>query len=99
MPSKKILFVCWDTYVPMLRKAAEITDTELFIVPFHSLESDPSAQDRVIDAMKDSELSVFYKSNQVYWDDLDRKIGEFRRTQCDVIRHRSHVFRAYQRGP
>ncbi|WP_400151509.1 cobaltochelatase subunit CobN [Candidatus Methanarcanum hacksteinii] len=74
MPSKKILFVCWDTYVPMLRKAAEITDTELFIVPFHSLESDPSAQDRVIDAMKDSELSVFYKSNQAYWDDLDRKI-------------------------
>ena len=74
MPSDKILVTCWDSFVPMLKKAAEATDTDMDIVSFHSLETDPDANDRVVELLKECKLALFYKSNQGLWDDLDRKI-------------------------
>ncbi len=72
----KVLIVCWDTFAPMLKKAAETTDTELVLFPFHTLDTDPKAVDRVIEAMKEADVSLFYKSTQSYWDELDRRIRQ-----------------------
>ncbi|WP_400226354.1 cobaltochelatase subunit CobN [Methanomethylophilus alvi] len=74
MSSDKVLITCWDSFVPMLKKAAASTGTDLTIIPFHTLETDPGAADRVIEEMKGARLSVFYKSTQSLWDDLDRRI-------------------------
>ena len=74
MRNEKILIVCWDSYPAMLRKAAEETGSDLIIIPFHRLENDPKVQDEVIDALKECDTALFYKSSQSFWDDLDKKI-------------------------
>ena len=71
---EKILIVCWDSYSPMLKKASEMTGTDVIVIPFHVLERHPEAQERVIEAMRDSDISLFYKSTQSFWNELDDKI-------------------------
>ena len=71
---EKILIVCWDSFSPMLKKAAETTGTDITVIPFHILEKRPEAQDKVIEALKESDIALFYKSTQSFWIELDDKI-------------------------
>ena len=70
----KITVACWDSYGPLLREAAEKTDVELLLVTFHSLDRDVSSRDLLIDYIEGSDFTILYKSNQSYWDDIDKKI-------------------------
>ena len=72
--SEKILIVCWDSYSPLLKKASEITGADVTLIPFHVLDKGEEAQDKVIEEMKKADISLFYKSNQGYWNELDEKI-------------------------
>ena len=66
----RILVVCWDSYAPLLKEAAEKTDVELSLITFHPLDKDPAVRDRLIEELKKSDFAVLYKSNQSFWDDL-----------------------------
>ena len=74
----KITVACWDSYGPLLREAAEKTDVELLLVTFHSLDRDVTSRDLLIEYIEGSDFTILYKSNQSYWDDIDKKIRKMK---------------------
>jgi len=72
--SIRILVVCWDSYAPLLKEAAEIADVDLSLITFHPLDKDPAVRDRVAEEVKKADFSIIYKSTQSFWPELDDKI-------------------------
>ena len=67
----KILIICWNSYVNILREAARITGSDVRVISYHALENDPAPWETVGKALKESDAALIYKSNQIRWDEID----------------------------
>lgn len=70
--SKKpvMTFVIWDTYEPILRKAAAEEGVDARVFTKHGFENLRVPVDDAVKSMKESDVTVFYRTGQPFWDEL-----------------------------
>ncbi len=73
----KLIMIIWDTYGPMMKKAARDAFIDLFILTHHEAETDASAMPRLEEAIRDSDIIVYYKNNQDFWNQVEEIANKY----------------------
>ena len=67
----KFVFLVWDTYERMLKKAAKNAGVDIFIMSHHVAETESNAMERLDKEIRSSDIVLYYKSNQQFWSEAD----------------------------
>ena len=76
----KITSVMWGSYAPVLKRAAEACGIDCTIFPIRVLEDFPEKRDEAIAVMKRSDVILVYHTSDMFWEQVDREIGEIRKS-------------------
>ena len=72
----KLVVVMWSTYLPLLRSAAAELGIELIAYSNKQLGSRPELMDRLLGDVAASDLALFYKTSDEYWNEIESRLRQ-----------------------
>lgn len=74
----KLFTVMWASYLPLLREEAQMMGLEMVSFSTKLLNREPRRTEEAAAAMEDADLVLLYRTNDHFWEVLDKTIGRIR---------------------
>lgn len=70
----KIVSITWNSYIPLLYRAAQRLELEVEAYSSRTLENNPEKIEEALEACESADLVLLYHTSNAFWDELDAKI-------------------------
>ena len=70
----KIVSITWNSYIPLMYKAAQKLGLEVEAFSSRTLENNPEKIDEALTACENADLVLLYHTSNAFWDELDARI-------------------------
>lgn len=70
----KIVSITWNSYIPLLYRAAQKLGLEVEAFSSRTLENNPEKIDEALIACENADLVLLYHTSNAFWDELDARI-------------------------
>ncbi len=81
----KIVSITWNSYIPLLCRAAQKLGLEVEAFSSRTLENNPEKIEEALTACEKADLILLYHTSNAFWDELDARMEDIKKRSLSSV--------------